>query len=136
MGQSQSCNCGPQPAPFSADQYIEEPYISREDVENIHNCFEYLSPKNGVVALSSIQDHKNEAPAYMQELIYEIEERKSDVNFDEFFDIMRPKVLEMKRLPETSVIREDTSTSVFCILCPYKKSDNLSNKIFSDKRNL
>ncbi|CAG9332421.1 unnamed protein product [Blepharisma stoltei] len=129
MGQSQSCNCSQQQTPFSAEPYIDEPYINKEDVEVIHNCFEYLSPRDGVVSLNKIQDHKHEAPAYMQELIYEIEERKSDVNFDEFFDIMKPKVLEMKRLPENSVIREDTSASVFCIICPYKKNDGRNKKM-------
>ena len=101
------------------EKYVHLPFMTIEDVYQIKNCFEYLNPKNGIVELSKLNDDLD-IPLYMQDIIQDMKATNSDISFNDFFKIMKPRVLAMKSLPDDSVIMENTATSVFCVICPYK----------------
>ena len=105
------------------------PYIAKEDVYHIRKCFEYLEPVDGVVQMNNMSTHRFKAPAYMGEIMNKLEQSQDAVTFDVFYKIMKPKIIEMKTLPAGSVVLENTSTSVSCLICPYSKNSrrNLNN---------
>ena len=97
MGQSPSCsNCSDQEAPFDINRYVDHPLITVEDVYQIKNCFDYLGPVNGYVCLEEIGGLRKSAPSYLKELVKTLEEAKQDLDFDEFYKIMKPKVISLK----------------------------------------
>ena len=65
----------------------------------------------------------------MQDIVEDIRAFDSDLSFEEFFKIMKPRIVAMKNLPDDSVILENTSTSVFCVICPYKNTHELNKGI-------
>ena len=113
---------------IQVERYIQNPFVTREDVYHIKNCFEYLGPVNGVVDVSRIDEDLETLPHYMQEIIDEIRETSHRINFDEFFKLMKPRLAALKSLPDESIIKENTSASVFCVLCPYKVPVKLSDE--------
>ena len=113
---------------IQVEKYIQHPFVTREDVHQIKNCFEYLSPVDGVVDVSRINEELETVPHYMQEIIDEIKAFNHRIDFDEFFKLMKPRLAALKNLPDDSVILENTSASVFCVLCPYKVPVKLSNE--------
>lgn len=110
------------------EKYIQHPFVTREDVYQIRNCFEYLHPVNGVVDVSRIDEELETLPHYMQEIIDEIKAMNHRVDFDDFFKLMKPRLVALKNLPDDSVVMENTSASVFCVLCPYKVPVKLSDE--------
>ena len=42
----------------------------------------------------------------MKELVSTLEKVKHDLDFDEFFNIMKPKILELKQIPDESIVLE------------------------------
>ena len=113
MGQSSSTE-------IKIEKYVHLPFMTKEDVYQIKNCFEYLNPENGVVEISKLNSSMENIPYYMQEIVEDMKAMNTDINFDDFFKIMKPRVMAMKDLPDDSVIMENTSASVFCVICPYK----------------
>lgn len=123
MGNSNnSCDCVSEDHKVHLDTYVDMPNVTKEDVNQIWKCFEYLNPRNGVVDVNSLQESKDACPVYMQPIIREILEYGSDVNFDQFFMIMKPKLLSLKVQNKNLVLMESHSTSVSCLICPYKTS--------------
>jgi hypothetical protein len=108
------------------EKYIQLPFVTREDVHQVRNCFEYLGPVNGLVDVNKINEEIESFPHYMQEIIDEIKALDHQVDFEEFFKIMKPRLAALKNLPDDSVVMENTSASVFCVLCPYKMPVKLS----------
>ena len=126
MGQTNSgCDCSNEDFKYNLDSYIDTPSITKEDVSQIWKCFEYLKPTNGVVKYNKLLRSKDSAPVYMNEIIDTMLSSHSDVSFDDFFFIMKPKVLSVKS-KNNGVLLESNSTSVSCILCPYKPLSNLT----------
>ena len=107
------------------EKYVHLPFITKEDVYQIKNCFEYLNPENGILDISRLNSSLDDLPYYMQEIVEDMKALDSDINFDDFFKVMKPRVLAMKNLPDDSVVMENTSASVFCVICPYKIPTNL-----------
>lgn len=114
MGQTSSAN------DIRVERYVHLPFMTKEDVYQIKNCFEYLNPEHGIVEISKLNQNIEDFPYYMQEIIDDIKSLNADITFDDFFKLMKPRVLAMKNLPDDSVIMENTSASVFCVICPYK----------------
>ena len=127
MGQNASCACADEHLVLDETDYVDLPLITKEDVNYIKACFEYLQPQRGVVQRRSIQAYRQQAPAYMLELVEALAERGQDVSFDEFYKIMKPKIIQMKAMPRDSVVLEATSTSVSCLLCPYTRGGAQGN---------
>ncbi|OMJ77042.1 hypothetical protein SteCoe_23440 [Stentor coeruleus] len=119
MGQTSSTD-------IHIEKYIQNPFVTREDVYQIKNCFEYLNPKDGIVDISRIDEEVETLPSYMQEIIDELKAMNTYITFDQFYEIMKPRVSAMKSLPDDFVVRENTSASVFCVFCPYKAPQELS----------
>jgi len=120
MGKVQSCSCTQEPAPFPIEEYLDPPYINSEDIYQLKTCFDYLGPRNGIVSRREIAKVKHSAPAYMEEIVDSIIQRDADITFDDFYTMMKPKIIEMKSMPEQNVVMENTSTSVFCFFCPFR----------------
>ena len=114
------------------EKYISPPYITKEDVYQIKNCFEYLNPKDGILEISRMSKEFPSFPEYMHDVIDEMKAMNTDITFDDFFSIMKPKLLALKQ-SEGSVVMENTSASVFCVLCPYK---NTQEKSFNNPDNI
>jgi hypothetical protein len=102
------------------EKYVNLPFMTKEDVYQIKNCFEYLNPKGGVVELDRLDRDLEDFPEYMQDIIQDMKALNTQVTFNDFFNIMKPRIIAMKNLPDDSIIMENTSTSVFCVICPYK----------------
>lgn len=113
MGQSTSTD-------LHFEKYVQHPDVTREDVHQVRNCFEYLGPVNGLVDVNKINEEIESFPHYMQEIVDELKALDHQIDFDEFFNLMKPRLAALKRLPDDSVVMENTSASVFCVLCPYK----------------
>ena len=92
MGQNLSCSCTNAQSAFECSEYVDLPLITGEDVYHLKACFDYLQPINGIVTRKSIGQHRLRAPAYMQELISSLELHDSDITFDDFYKIMKPKL--------------------------------------------
>jgi uncharacterized protein (DUF2344 family) len=120
MGQSHaSCDCAAEDQRPHLESYIDLPSVTREDVDQIWKCFEYLNPKNGKLGRQSLLDSQKTSPGYMNELLSNMLSLDSDVSFDEFFNIMKPRITALKKKNE-SVLLENNTTNVSCIICPYK----------------
>lgn len=120
MGQANSgCGCSNEEYKEHLENYVDLPLLTKEDVQQIWKCFEYLDPKNGVVGHKGLLQARATAPAYMNEIVETMLSSQSDVTFDEFFRIMRPKLLDLKRQGSDSVLMESNSTNVSCLICPY-----------------
>ena len=130
MGEANSrCDCGNNESKINFDSYIEYPNIGKEDVHQIWKCFEYLNPKNGIVDYKSLLKSKNNTPVYMNEIVEIMLQSHSDISFDQFFKIMKPKVLSVKTYNSDSVLMESNSTNVSCLICPYKSSNGIVNSL-------
>lgn len=128
MGNSNNgCDCVSDENKVQLDGYVDMPALNKEDVNQIWKCFEYLNPKNGLVDVKSLQISKEDRDtrlSYMEPIIDEILDQRSDINFDQFFNIMKPKVLMLKAQNKNLVLMESHSTSVSCLICPYKASSS------------
>lgn len=123
MGNSNnSCDFANDDQKVHLDVYVDMPSVTKEDVNQIWKCFEYLNPKNGIVDVYSLQASRDNCPVYMEPIIKEILEHDSDVNFEQFFMIMKPKLMLLKGKNKNLVLMESHSTSVSCLICPYKTS--------------
>lgn len=119
MGQTPSSD-------FNIEKCIQRYNVTREEVYQIKNCFDYLNPKDGVVDLSHIDEEIETLPLYMRGIIHELKAKNSYITFDQFFEIMKPRVSAMKSLPDGLVVWENNSASVFCVICPYKAPQEFS----------
>ncbi|OMJ71126.1 hypothetical protein SteCoe_30737 [Stentor coeruleus] len=129
MGQNSSCDCANDEPRLHIESYVDLPNINKEDVSQILKCFEYLNPKKGVVGHESLIRCKDNCPVYMDEIVDTLLSTNSDINFDEFFKLMKPKVMILKMQNQDSVLMESNSTNVSCLICPYKSSHNVSVQI-------
>ena len=101
------------------DQYVDPPSINREEVLQIRKCFEYLQPVKGVVLLNTLDTQRYKSFVYMEEVLEELVQVREPVTFDVFFQVMKPKIAQLKMTQGNSVVLENTSTSVSCLFCPY-----------------
>lgn len=120
MGQTNYCSCTRSTVTLDEDQYIDLPLITHEDVRQIRTCFEYFEPHNGTVNSNNIRRLKPSCPSYMQDLLSSLEHTASTISFDDFYSLMKPKVIELKSLSHDSVELDDTAARVFCFLFPFK----------------
>jgi hypothetical protein len=121
MGQSNPrCDCSSDDARTQLEAFIDIPNVTKEDVQQIWKCFEYLKPKNGVVNYASLVKSKDTAPIYMNEIMESLLSIEDDITFEDFFNIMKPKILKLKGQGNDSVLMESNSTNVSCLICPYR----------------
>ncbi|OMJ93041.1 hypothetical protein SteCoe_4126 [Stentor coeruleus] len=124
MGQNSSCSCVSDESRLNLESFVELPNITKEDVDQIWKCFEYLNPKSGIVRQESLIKCKDNSPAYMNEIIESLLSTNADITFDDFFRLMKPKVIMLKSQNKDSVLMESNSTNVSCLICPYKSSQS------------
>ena len=123
MGQASSCNT----VPFDANPYVDPPAITLEEVLQIRKCFEYLQPEAGVLDMGAVNNPRLKHFLYMEDVLEELQTRQQPVNFDAFFQVMKPKIAELKVMQGDSVVLENTSTNASCLFCPYVKNAKSGN---------
>lgn len=123
MGQTNtSCSCANDDYKEQLENYEDLPGLTKEDVQQIWKCFEYLEPKNGIVPQSSLLKTQKTSPLYMNEIVSSLLMSHDDITFEDFFKIMKPMVLKQKS--SGSVLMESNSTNVSCLICPYHSKSN------------
>jgi hypothetical protein len=111
---------------FDPEPYIDLPYITSEDVMYIRTCFDYLGPEDESVALSPLREHVRNLPIYVQDLL-ETFIGETHISFSQFYQVMRPRVIEMKRV-SGEYQTERTEVDVSCLLWPLRHGERAQRK--------
>ena len=130
MGQNFSCShCSPDSnEPFDPLPYVDTPSVTREDVLQLKVAFDYLSPKNGLVNLRTAQV-KDADSVYMKEVLKEVEKDANEMTFDDLYRLMKHRIVEAKRRSGSQpAIMETSAVNASCIICPYAKRIEKSEK--------
>lgn len=129
MGQSSSCSqCSPESAEaFDPLPYVDAPNVTREDVLQLKVAFDYLSPKNGSVNIPKARTRESESQ-YLREVLKEVEKEASEMTFDDLYRLMKRRIIETKKRSGGQPIMESSSVNASCIICPYARRIEKSEK--------
>ena len=130
MGQSTSCSqcSGDSSEPFDPMPYIDAPSVTREDVLQLKVAFDYLSPRNGLVDIQSARERDADS-VYMNDVLREVDRNASGMTFDDLYHVMKRRIVDAKRRGVgQSAIMETSSVNASCIICPYARRVEKSEK--------
>ena len=103
---------------------LKRPQLSEQEILDIKQIFDSLEPDNGYVSLNDI--YRLYSQALDRDEIEEKFANMTQVNFEEFFDVMGELMVDKKR--RFKDIEFDSNVkNVSCFFCPYPSETNKSD---------
>lgn len=105
---------------FNPDHYVQLPNVTREDVLQLRSAFLFFEPWGGHIHLDRLPPNHN------NDLLKSFFKGYREVSFDDFYRVMKPKLVERKaKLQEESIDFENAMVNVGCFFWPTKEGEDL-----------